>query len=745
MEILGPIIDEELTEIILFELHSIDPTGSDLKDVRNIVGGYSIKARRDQLERITKDLRKDFFIRQDPNEVFRVALTDAGVRHVNETIIPKHSTIKNLDRSRIESLIQGTGTSQEFRVEALEEGFKVEFFPESLVSRYFFTAFRRRNAYYDLQSDPEIEIYRRSDVGAIYRAFEKWLTLIKKNSARQTPLDEKLKEIQKAIEKEKLPYSLFRVETMQEGNFLITVADTPDDQIFFKLTKKERYEIRYSAPGSQPQIEAKDWTEVMRWIERWLDEIRNLSVFVTEFVKNISQAKQLRKQEGPSDFTFRNEEIRGALGVDAQAQIFLKLLQSISKAESGTLLGIFGKWGRGKTYFWRKLKECFQKQSGEPNAVKYIPVEFHAWKYQDTPASWAYLYETFVSNFYKEPRRILRLGKRSFFSPLWLSEIINRFRLNLKRLGRFLFIYFVGVLTFGLVWYFGLDFEEKGELLVKIIRTVGITTVLSVVCFLILYSGTAKDLIRKYFSKHSFANFLGAQAEIQKDFVLLFRTWIPDGENKKRIVLFVDDIDRCSEERIIEVIDALKIMMDDVEIAERVIVIAAIDESVLKRAIKLKYFKMIVRDIGLSKEERMNVQDQLCREYMDKLFLNGFRLSGLRREEKIEILKAATPRSIRIFYYRYQLAKYFSAMLVAEGTSIYTEWQLFSDRERAILPHLIVEYSTEKKHRQLTDTIDAISGPPEELIAIHSLKTKFVLSKGLYCALLKIVEIVVPY
>lgn len=56
------------------------------------------------------------------------------------------------------------------------------------------------------------------------------------------------------------------------------------------------------------------------------------------------------------------------------------------------MLGIFGPWGRGKTYFFNRLKmNLINKQKHE---LEYTIVEFNAWKYQDTPALWAYLYET---------------------------------------------------------------------------------------------------------------------------------------------------------------------------------------------------------------------------------------------------------------------------------------------------------------------------------------------------------------
>jgi hypothetical protein len=661
----------------------------------------------------------------------------------------------------------------------------------------------------------------------------------------QAPEERLLADLQKQLANTNFDLSDFELRVEGDGQVAVLIAS--DNRSYFRIKVKTRagFDVHQTSQGQPEKItQLEQWPEVVSKFLDWLLLAGGQLVLEKVFAVGKDNKRNVVLSDGPTTYKFRNDDVKGVLDVQAQANIFFKLLTSISILERGTLLGIFGRWGRGKTFFWNELKKVFgEAEAREDEKTKFTAVEFHAWKYQDTPASWAYLYEAFVKAFYREPVYVYYWNYRLFRidEPLWLLSAINRFRLNRRRLGSFTFL--VGLLTvaFGFVWYFIIGFEEKFELFKDILKTVGASFVASVILFLYFYSGTAKDLFRKYFSRKTFVDLLGIQAEIQKEFIVLFHVWVPDYLlGKKRLALFVDDIDRCSEDRIIQVVDSLKVMMDDPSISNRVLVIAAIDENVLKRAIKLKYHKMVTEDLSLRQEQHSNVQEKLCREYMDKLFLNGFKLGDLNLQDRVAILEAlsdgqvsydspartssmaaptasektdaavaaedkansadenvgdnvsapmqdspqaqlpsaepeelviaphneekeimghemdrlkialgdfheATPRSIRIFYYRYLLAKYFKQYLIKEGSPIAREWLLLSNEEKAILPHLIIRYGNSSNQIQLKDDILKATNSQEETLEIPSLKTKVKLSRELHLALLRIVEIVVPY
>ena len=129
----------------------------------------------------------------------------------------------------------------------------------------------------------------------------------------------------------------------------------------------------------------------------------------------------------------------------------------------------------------------------------------------------------------------------------------------------------------------------------------------------------------KYFSKKSFNDVLGFQAEVQKEIKNLLKCWTKDSD--KKIVLFVDDLDRCDSSQILKVLDGLRIILDEKEIYERLIVITAIDENIIKDAISKKY----------SIDKEMNID--YYQDYIEKIFLTGVRLNTLNDNESKEFLE----------------------------------------------------------------------------------------------------------
>ncbi|MCD7975834.1 MAG: DEAD/DEAH box helicase family protein [Tannerellaceae bacterium] len=345
---------------------------------------------------------------------------------------------------------------------------------------------------------------------------------------------------------------------------------------------------------------------------------------------------------GHHPLSFRNEKkLQGVIGVDDLSWELADIVRRIP-CEQGCMIGIFGQWGRGKTFLMDETWKILEK---EGNIHR---VDFQAWKYQETPAIWAYLYENFAEKFY---------------APLnWREKQWCRMLLNSRRHGLKPIVLFVLSLLWFLFFKFVVELDTKLSWAWWAVNALGLFTLVNLVVLVWRYLIPGYDLFRKYTKAPSFIHMLGSQVEIEKELKALIDLWIgrtkwdwirqyifclsPDekkkededqiekGKNttreentekrKEKILLFVDDVDRCPEEKVISIIDALRIMLDDKELAEKLVIVTAIDERILKQAIWWKYKRFAVH----TKEIVFNIQEQIP-EYIDKLFISGIKLGQL--------------------------------------------------------------------------------------------------------------------
>lgn len=96
--------------------------------------------------------------------------------------------------------------------------------------------------------------------------------------------------------------------------------------------------------------------------------------------------------------------------------------------------------------------------------------------------------------------------------------------------------------------------------------------------------------------------------------------------------MFIDDLDRCNENILIDIIDGLKLVLDNEEINSRLLVVTAVDERILEKAIEHKYLnKKLPTNIG-------------TREYIEKFFLMGIKLNQLNNSDIDELVDIYTDK-----------------------------------------------------------------------------------------------------
>lgn len=292
-------------------------------------------------------------------------------------------------------------------------------------------------------------------------------------------------------------------------------------------------------------------------------------------------------------------------GVDSLADCYARQIDEIvgSKTESTRMLGIFGPWGRGKTYFFNRLR--MNLEDNTKHSVKYKIVEFNAWKCQETPALWAYLYETMYKSASIVEKLLIQI------KSIWNSMLTTNF----------LLYWIILFIAWGIEKFFCRFFDDT---ISQVLNYLNVPAV-----FLYLLGGiihllkerivTAKSMIKKYTKRKSYTHYLGIQNEIEEDLQILLQSMVRK-VNKSRVILYIDDIDRCNSHKLISIIESLRTILENSEIQERLVVICSVDESKLMKAYEMEF-----KENGYTNEEI----EQYKREQLDKLFIFGVKLPTL--------------------------------------------------------------------------------------------------------------------
>lgn len=325
-----------------------------------------------------------------------------------------------------------------------------------------------------------------------------------------------------------------------------------------------------------------------------------------------------------------SKDLTGILNVDEISNEVWALIDNMPN-EKG-IFGIFGRWGRGKSFLIRKVIDRINMDNNKKECQKkHIIIEFDSWKYQDTPASWAYLYQTIVEKFISQSRYL------TFFGFKLLNKDI--FELNLHKYSSLRIIIFIISLFFPLLLLLS-NFEDTPEILTYFYSIFGTIGLVYLYKFYTRQLPKAIDLFKQYNTVASFKHLLGFQSEIQEEIVQLITHWIQDPK-KKNIVLIVENLDRCDETKMLALIDSIRIILEESPIAERMKIIAAVDESLITACIENKY-RNIFKEL-----KKKNASQEFSVQYLDKVFIAGIRLNSLTPEDNGDMILALAKNDLK--------------------------------------------------------------------------------------------------
>ncbi|MEW5939530.1 MAG: SUMF1/EgtB/PvdO family nonheme iron enzyme [Chloroflexota bacterium] len=236
------------------------------------------------------------------------------------------------------------------------------------------------------------------------------------------------------------------------------------------------------------------------------------------------------------------------------------LADIIQTGNTPLTIGVFGTWGSGKTSLMRMVRKTLPK--------KFTTVWFDAWKYGKEESLWRALLLSVLSSL-KETAS--KQGKPT-----------EEFEKLQALLYRDMEVEKVGGVTIDLAKLGGSVATGLARLSLSFIP--GLSTLTNLVEE--LQKGAAGDVdsataaIRRERTKIYIE-----QIQFLEQFQEKFKGLVQEHVQPNRLVVFVDDLDRCMPEKAIEVLEAIKLFLD----AENCIFVLGLDQEVIARGIEMKY------------------------------------------------------------------------------------------------------------------------------------------------------------
>jgi KAP family P-loop domain len=272
-----------------------------------------------------------------------------------------------------------------------------------------------------------------------------------------------------------------------------------------------------------------------------------------------------------------------SLGFGATASA---LAQIIRDSPARFAVGIFGDWGSGKT----TLMEEIQRKLGKT----VVSVEFNAWRYEREPQLLIPLLDTIRGALVE-----WAAGKD--------ADTRERVRTAARKVGRI-----IRGLAAGLSGEVGLPGAVK--VTYDVGKSIDALTV----------SGEPEQPQSLY---------VAAFRELSQAFADL------SAQGTTRIVVFVDDLDRCLPDNALDVIESMKLFFD----LPGFVFVVGLDEDVVQRAVRTRFPESAGLAPGKSAASTsmaLTPETQLARDYVEKIFQVPYRLPPVVAEQLNDLLEA---------------------------------------------------------------------------------------------------------
>jgi len=294
-----------------------------------------------------------------------------------------------------------------------------------------------------------------------------------------------------------------------------------------------------------------------------------------------------------------NETSEDLLGFKVHADLLINIIKDESVLP--ITIGVFGDWGSGKSSILQIVKEEFEQEDD----IDSLCIYFNGWTFEGYDDAKAALLNSILKEL-EQNKKIsdeIKDTVKEKAKKLWKSiDWMRGAGMVMKNVALpAVSAYFTGGLS--LVPLAIQKLTEWGDNPEKIIEK--------------LQTDDGKEIYKAFIKegKEENKNSLNAVAEFREDFSNLLET-----TKFKRLVVIIDDLDRCSPERIIENLEAIKLFLN---VPKTAFIIGA-DPRIVKYAIEYKY---------KNSKEIEEDNNRIVIDYLEKLIQLPYSLPRLSESE----------------------------------------------------------------------------------------------------------------
>jgi HEAT repeat protein len=262
------------------------------------------------------------------------------------------------------------------------------------------------------------------------------------------------------------------------------------------------------------------------------------------------------------------------------------LAQILLEANTPLTVGLFGSWGTGKTTLLKMLQHDVEEKG--PGSVRTI--WFTAWKYDRFDALWRAFILRVLDQLYpradsKDPwEKRERLNRAAIVDPgqRKLVDLLQKMEESVYRDVEWQEFSKVSIDAMQLAANIGKGAAEVASAFLPV------PGVIKPLAKLIGLDESLTDEMEKSASviKHEFNKHRREQLNSLEQFENLFKEALDLALGRDgRLIVFVDDLDRCLPEKAIEILETIKLFLE----AEKTVFVIGMDQEIVERGIEIRY------------------------------------------------------------------------------------------------------------------------------------------------------------